>query len=289
MTDTPQDLRDKIRTLLSPLNAGRVSSDIRPRQSSRSRSPRAQGKDYAAGKSSRQQHQDFTEAELSGDQNNHGFRRLPRFPWVQDPNRAPKQRAPALDTPHRDELKRPPTVGLEGPDLQDRFRAYHRRAVYACAESNQLVTVRDVVVLGPWRVKKERAATDMTLLAEGFTRDNARGLYGALRGMNTSMSACHRGGTTRMRGWELEVESSMVDESSRRSRAVCRFDSETLNHEHEAQFRVLTITSSWRTSRANAEMDLNAIQSAFSQGGLEAALRSAAPKDATAAATRASA
>ena len=118
MTDTPQDLRDKIRTLLRPLNAGGVSSDIRPRQSSRSRSPRAQGKDYAAGKSSRQQHQDFTEAELSGDQNNHGFRRLPRFPWVQDPNRAPKQRAPALDTPHRDELKRPPTVRVDGPDCK---------------------------------------------------------------------------------------------------------------------------------------------------------------------------
>ena len=129
----------------------------------------------------------------------------------------------------------------------------------------------------------------MPLLAEGFDRDKARGLYGALKGMHTSMSACHRGGTTRMRGWELEVESSMVDESSRRSRAVCRFDSETLNHKHEAQFREVTITSSWRTSRANAEMDLNAIQSAFSQGGLEAALRSAAPKDATAAATRASA
>jgi len=92
-------------------------------------------------------------------------------------------------TAHRAELLRQPKVSVEGPE-RGRFRASHRRTVSASSEQDQLSTVRDAVVYGPWRAAKPLAVGDSHHLEEGFRRQCVPGLYTALQAIHGSSSVC---------------------------------------------------------------------------------------------------
>ena len=161
------------------------------------------------------------------------------------------------------ELSLLPQVQVEGPSADGRFRARHRRAASTSRQGDQL-SVRDIEVLGPWRVAKPLAAGDVDRLEKGFQRSGIPGLHSALRTIDATLPALPD-----LQSWELEVENNIGCSPARRSRAVCRCDI-TESTGRQAR-RLATIIGPWRNSRLQGERDLRSIRHAFRLGGIAAA------------------
>ena len=208
-----------------------------------------------------------------------------------DVARGRSQTSSTLSHPHRSELMKLPTVQVHGPDLQKRFWASHRRVVSAVSErasasTVQLSTVVDSVVIGPRRVSRQLAEADATRLRDA--KDNVLQLFGVLCDLHRGRpSVCHEGKASCIRGWELQVESNFGGVGGKqRFRSICHCDTE---ENDRLQLQQLNISSPWRSSRGQAENDLELVRLTFAAKGIVGAMCCAADLGQAAAATAASA
>mmetsp|Transcript_42102 Transcript_42102/g.94654 ORF Transcript_42102/g.94654 Transcript_42102/m.94654 type:complete len:817 (-) Transcript_42102:7-2457(-) len=169
--------------------------------------------------------------------------------------------------------KEPPQVQVDGPNDEQKFRASHRRVMSATSMGRH-ATVCDLVVLGPWRTRREAADEDAKDLRSSFEKRGEDGLLQAVSAlwtpnMHPSWPPTSGPRVPGLRGWQLEVENS--DDGNRRCRAICVLDTSR----SRPSATPTNVFGQWRPSRVRAEEDAMHLLAEYQHAGLSAALKAA--------------